>query len=158
MRCHQRGEGLIDVVWLLVSIAGLMWFASSWLPADAQDVQAVVTLAEKSPEAKADLAAALKAQPNPDRGDLAKMTERVNEILVTEQARVVTGNKDLKTPTQMKAEREAERKARAAVLDAKQWSSMSDDDKGEYILNHAPQVAMILGGMLLLAAIALRPF
>ena len=123
MKRNHKGASAWDVLWVLSIIIWIGWIASDYLPADAQSVQAVVSLSEKSPAAKAELASFLKVTPNPDRSDLAKITKQINEILVTETARQVTGDMTLKTPTELAAQQEVKQSAELASLNAKRRCS-----------------------------------
>jgi uncharacterized Zn finger protein len=150
MDTNQSGSSAWDVLWVLSIIVWLGWIASDFLPADADSVQAVVSLAAKSPAAKAELVAALKETPNPDRSDLNKIRKRVNEIIVTETAREVTGDTTLKTPTEMDSQRDRALAAREAKLESTSWESMSNEEKVQYL---SSKWAAVLGAMV--AAIAL---
>lgn len=102
------------VLFVIILLAFLSFIFYGYLPANAEEVNNTVKLASSNTQAKAEVAKALRQTPNPTRFDLARIDTRVEEIIVTETARVVTGNKYLTTPTEQKilAERqEAEQQA-----------------------------------------------
>lgn len=141
--------GAFDVWWLFYVIclcATFYFWGMDWLPADAADVQSVVALSEKSAIAKKQVVDALKANPNPSRGDLRRLRLSINDVLVTATAREVTGDATLKT----KAETEADESKQRAAVAAKPWKELDDGQKLERATSYAGfgviVIAIVLGG------------
>lgn len=92
----QEGQGTISLVLTLLvvgfSVAVLMSYFGA---ADVSDVQEVVAMAQRSPEARALVAETLKSNPNPSNGALRSLRSKVNDVLVTATAREVTGDASL---------------------------------------------------------------
>jgi hypothetical protein len=118
---------------VLVAAACLLWWLSG-APSKADKVQEVVSLAAKSPEAAAAVAESLKNNPNPSVVELHALRSHVNEILVTETARQVTGDKTIETPTERDAALKRQEVKRYEMLAAKPWAEMTFDEIAEYLL------------------------
>lgn len=132
----QSGGGAWDVLlWIAFVILAIWAWVPDLLPAEAADVQEVVAAAQPNDEARRVLVEALKATPNPTRGDLRKVQKQVNEILVTAKSREVTGDMALKSPTQQ-AQAEAARAAASMVqIEAKAWAEMSSEEVAIFIVS-----------------------
>jgi hypothetical protein len=144
MKSVQRGESTMSLLVSMAVIFGfLVWLLSDYMPADAEDLQAVISLAAPSPDAKSALATALKETPNPNRTELRHMRSRVNEIIVTETARVVTGDKTLETPSERNAANERLGAARLAAIESKAWSEMSGEERAAFLASKSYVVAAI---------------
>jgi hypothetical protein len=144
----------LDLTLVLCSawfVAALFWTLYDFLPADVNEVQAVVALAAPNAEAKAALAESLSKTPNPDRVDLRRMRRDVNEILVTETARTVTGDLSLQTPSALAAARARDYAERMAAIESRPWRQMSYAEQFAYV--SSPQclsgilfVLLVVGG------------
>ena len=106
-----------------------MWILFGYLPAEANDLQEVITLASGSSEAKGTLAKSLKENPNPSRSDLKGIRNRINEILVTEKSRAVTGDYSLQTPTALAESKKKSNASEASEPESKTWNQMTTDEK-----------------------------
>lgn len=134
MKSVQRGEGTLSVVISIALITGyLSWVLSDFLPAQAEDLQKVVLTAAASPDANAVVVESLKETPNPNRIELRHMRSRVNEIIVTETARKVTGDKALETPSERNATLERQAEVRLSAIESKAWGEMSNDERADYL-------------------------
>lgn len=139
MNSGQRGAGALDLLVTLALMLGIIfWVFSDYLPAHAEDLQAVIVLAEPSPVAKSVLAASLKDTPNPNRNELRRLRNRVNEIIVTEMARTATGDETLETPSERDASRAMQRAARLAAIESKAWGEMSNEERAEFLVSKWP--------------------
>ena len=145
MKSTQRGQGVLRLLFAMVLIFGTI-YVLQWdrMPAEPKDVQAVVALAEASPAAKAKVVAALEKTPNPDRSELRGLRSGVEEILVTEAARKLTGNMNLQTPTEAAALREKEETVRLAGIESKSWAEMSGDEQANYVVSKSVYVFVVL--------------
>jgi len=114
-------------------LACLFWMLSDYAPASAEDLQAVISTATPSPEAKSILAVALKETPHPNRAQLSNMRKRVNEVLVTESVRSLTGDQTLESPSVRAATREKAEEDRLASIESKAWTEMSNEERAEFI-------------------------
>lgn len=141
MKSSQRGDFTLWMSVVLMLGVGL-WTVYDLLPAEAEEVQAVVLHAQSNAEAKAALAASFAEIPNPDRIDLRRMRRQVDEILVTQTARAVTGDRSLQTPSALAAIREKEDAARMTAIEAKTWRHMSDDERIAF-LTSTPRLTLV---------------
>lgn len=154
----QKGQGSLSLlVSIVLVLCSLLWLLSDYLPAQADELKEVVSLAATSPEAKAAVVATLKQTPNPNRMELRHMRNRVNEIIVTDTARKVTGDTTLETPSERDASREREAVARLAAIESKPWSKMSNDERAEFL---ASKWSILLGAVLFVGfvLVSLRMF
>lgn len=122
---NQTGSSALSLLLSIGLVMGaLLWLLSDYLPADATDVQAVVASAASSQEAKKVLAEALKETPNPNRAALNRMRGRVNEVLGTETARAVTGDKSIESPSEREVRGRQEEAEIVARLTRTPWREM----------------------------------
>ena len=157
MKSLQRGGGAVRILVTLALLVGsLLLILPNWLPAQAEDLQTVIALAAPSAEAKAALSESLIKTPKPTVAQLGKMKSLVNEILVTETVRSVTGDGSLQTATVLAATQEADNKSRMMVIESKDWDQMSDIDRVIYILLFMPDALIILGVSFLFVNIIIR--
>lgn len=134
MKMTQRGGSTLSALVSAVLILGVLsWLLSDYLPASAEDLQAVVVLAGPSPAAKGALAALLKETPHPNRSELRDMRRRVNEVIVTEMARAITGDKTIEAPAERDAIRERQDVSRIAQLEVKSWGGMSNEERAHFL-------------------------
>jgi len=134
MRRHEQGSSTLSLLLsVMLVLGGLYWLLSDYLPADAEDLQSLVSLAAPSTEARNVLAASLKASPNPNRIALREMRRRVNDIVVTETARAVTGDKTLESAGERGARLKREEAARIARVQATPWGDLNGDDRAMVI-------------------------
>lgn len=140
-KSSQRGDFILwmSAVLMLVTVS---WTVYDLLPADVEEVQAVVVRARANAEAKAALATAFAEIPNPDRIDLRRMRRQVDEILVTETARALTGDRSLQTPSALAVIREKDDAAQMAAIESKTWRHMSDDERIAF-LTSAPRLTLV---------------
>lgn len=134
MKSEQRGSGTVSsLVLVALGIALLLMMVRDNSPAKPEDLQGVISLASINPEANAALAAALLETPNPSRADLDGMRDRVNEIVVTEIAKEVTGETTLQTPSVARATRELHQAQYLAALESKAWAEMSNQERIDFL-------------------------
>ena len=119
---------------VLISVT-LFLLLADHQPAESKDVQQLVALAEASPAAKAVVVSALEKTPNPDRGELRSLRKRVDEILVTEASRRLTGKADLQTPSDAAALREKQEAALLARAESKSWNELTEDEQAAYVVD-----------------------
>lgn len=81
----------------VVVLFGLYASAVCFGPADAQELQQIAASAAKSPDAKAAFVEYLLKNPSPNRLEAAEAKRLVNEVLVRDTARAVTGDPTIKT-------------------------------------------------------------
>lgn len=150
MKANQKGGSALGLALYLALVLGTLFlWISDHLPADAADVQALVSIAASNAEARKGLAETLKATPNPNRLELRKMHRRINDVMVTEVARQATGDKTLKTP----AERQAEAAARRSHLQTKPWSELSSGERMDRVLDYVLNSAgLVLGAIVFITA------
>lgn len=149
-RCRGTGSG--DVMLLLGIVAFAIWaWMPEFLPADAGDVKSLAAVAATTNESRAAFAAALKQTPNPSRAELRRMRTLVNDLLVTETAREVTGDATLKAPADVQQERASAEAARQAKLDAMAWREMSTEEQALWVASQWQHVlfalALVFGAM-----------
>lgn len=136
MKSTQRGQGVLRLLFAIVLIFGTIYvLQSDCMPAEPKDVQAVAALAETSPAAKAAVVSALEKTPNPDRGELRRLRKRVDEILVTEASRKLTGNMGLHTPSEAAALRDKQEAALLARTESKSWNELTEDEQAAYVVD-----------------------
>lgn len=141
----SRGTGSWDVILWLAIVALAIWaWVPDFLPADAGEVKSLAAVAAASNESREAFAAALKQTPNPTRAELRKMRTRVNELLVTETAREVTGDETLKAPADVQRDRSSAEAARQARLDAMAWREMSTEELALWVTSHWQHVLFAL--------------
>lgn len=139
----------------VVALAFLSLILYGYTPVDAVALKDTVKLASSNAEAKAVLAAALQKTPNPNHYELASMSIRVNEIIVTETARVATGDKTLVTPTEQKrineqqesmqqANRDKERETQLLKVKSKPLSDMTFHDFSVLFWSYMPTFLAIV--------------
>lgn len=142
----QRGDSSLSLLLSLALLFGGLYFVvSDYFPAQADDLQEVVSLASHSPEARAELTAALATTPNPNRKELRRIQYLINEIVVTETARSVTGDASIKSPAAMEADQKADFAARVAAISAKGWGEMTVDEKYDFLYSKLPIIIPTLG-------------
>lgn len=142
----QRGDSSLSLLLSLVLLFGCLYsVVSDYFPAQADDLQKVVSLASHSQEARAELAAALATTPSPNRKELRRIKYRINEIVVTETARSVTGDASIKSPAAMEASQKADFAARVAAIGAKGWGEMTVDEKYDFLYSKLPLIIPTLG-------------
>lgn len=151
----QQGVSTVDILLGVGFALCCLFLLSSQLPARVDDVKEVAAIAESSTQAKLEFAASLQKTPNPNRSELRAMRSRVNEILVTETARAVTGNDALNTPSQIDAARKKEEAASAIALGSKGWSDMNIGERVQYLYNQTPTIVGGLVGVLLIVGLLL---
>ena len=96
MRISQRGSSSVQALLGTVFIFGfLYWIAWDYMPSKAEDLQKVVSLAESHPKAKEALADLLKETPAPNNNQLKRIRSSVNEIVLLETSKKVTGDPSL---------------------------------------------------------------
>lgn len=132
MNSLQRGSGVLDLLALLLLMTLVLLVGSAYLPAEAEDLRAVIALAEPSPAAKAVLVASLKDTPNPTRAQLHRMKVRANEIVVAEMARTMTRDATIETPGQRSATPEL------AASQPKSWMELSNEERAEFLASNWP--------------------
>lgn len=148
LRSGQRGDSFVSfLVALALVVCSLYWLLSDYFPARAVDLQEVVALAGQNPAANVVLAASLKETPNPNRMELRRIRSHVNEVIVTEMARIVTGDKTIETPSERQANREREAVARTAALESKSFGEMSNEERAELVVSKWPIVLFGLVGI-----------
>ena len=129
----ERGNSLCGTFLGIILIFGsLFWVLADYLPAESADVQSLVVLAAPSTDAKKMLVDFLKASPNPNRGELRQIKTRIDEILVTETARTVTGDPTLESLTEREARSTKEKKLELARLQATPWAQMTKDEQAVF--------------------------
>ncbi|MDR2837752.1 MAG: hypothetical protein LBV49_04160 [Azonexus sp.] len=143
---RQQGNGALSfLLWAFcLSLSVSFLISYYYLPAEPKDVQEIVSLAATSPEAKAVVVASLKKTPNPKNSELNDLRSRVNEVIVTETARTITGDKTLETPSAREVSRERQETARLASIKSKTWAEMNNGERGEVIV---PILIGITGSM-----------
>lgn len=127
VHCENRQILLSAAITML--FFAILFIQPKYSPAEANDLQEVITLASESSEAKATLAKSLKENPNPSRSDLKEIRNRINEILVTEKSRAVTGDYSLQTPTALAESKKMSSATEAAELESKTWNQMTTEEK-----------------------------
>lgn len=113
MRKKHKGSisnALIAAV-LLFSLVMWVYGATKSEPAD---VKSVIALASGSEAATLILKAGLKSTPTPTVLELSKLRGAIEEQLVLEQARQLTGDKSLRAASVVEAEKKAEGQAQEA--------------------------------------------
>jgi len=133
MRSLQRFESSASLLlWNALVVASLFWLWSDYQQASAEDLQAVISMATPSPEATSLLAVALKETPRPDHAQLRDMRKRVNEALVAESMRSLTGDQTLESPSVRAAagvKKEWDRFREA-------WAEASNEKRIEFVASH----------------------
>ena len=141
----QRGASLLSFLLLVALLAvAFRWLLDDYLPASAEDLNAVVALADSSTAARTILVGALKETPNPNRGELRLLRSRMNEVIVTETARAVTGDKTIETPTERASARETQEASRIDQLAAKSWGEMSNEERAALAISRASLAVLVL--------------
>ena len=113
MKSAQMQRGGIGwlAVWAIAVTFMVVTFAYEWSPAPAEDVMALVTKAATSPGATAIVQEGLQRTPTPSHGELADLRTRVNERLVLDTARALTGDQSLRPASEVKEEERRRREA-----------------------------------------------
>lgn len=136
MNTRQKGEtSLTFIVSILLMIWGIYSIGSDLAPAKSEDVQALVATAESSQEAKAVLVEFMKKTPNPDVSDLRQIRKKIDNIINTETARKLTGDKSIETPNAREERIYNELEAARDAVRKKSFSQMSIDEVMVYLFD-----------------------
>ena len=100
---HQQGQ-VARWVCAIAATVFLLCLAYEAGPASPDDVKALVAKAEASPAAMAVLQEGLKNTPTPTRDELTDLREKVNERLMLETSRALTGDPSLRSSTEIKVD------------------------------------------------------
>lgn len=140
-------------IWCAVAIAVWEWVvAPELITADAAEVHALVAKAAPSTEATAVVAEGLKRHPQPTQGDLERMRADVNDVVLTQTARRVTGDPSVPTKAEKERARAAENEARRQRFEALRWDQMSAAERLQLTADRSPLIAFVL--LLLVVPIA----
>lgn len=82
------------VFWALI-------FSWDYSSASPEKVSAMIQKADKSPDAKAEVSAFLKVNPNPTNNDVSAINGKIDEFLVRDLARGQTGDATIQTKSQI---------------------------------------------------------
>ena len=132
MKTKQQGFGVFEVVFLVSMIILVIVFSYDYADASASDVAELTQLAQTSNEATSRLQSFLTNHPTPTNSELRAVRKDVNEAVVLEQSRKITGNAKLLSSAEiakqatLTAARNEERLKDA--LNAKSIPSMSPDE------------------------------
>jgi hypothetical protein len=129
---------------LAFTVAMGAWLAYDYLPADAGELASLVAQAQGTPRTKATVEAALKLEPTPNRLQLRKLKESVNEALMLDIAKKATNDTSLLSKEDREARDEDERMKRLDALEAKPITRMTADERGEYLVAKAPPIMVFL--------------
>ena len=114
-RMQRGGIGWL-VVWALAVTVLVLTILYEQSPAPAEDVKALASLAATSPQATAILQEGLKQAPTPSRRELADLMSQVNERVVLEASRTLTGDQSLRPTSEVKAEDRRRHEAEANAV------------------------------------------
>ncbi|MEK8034219.1 hypothetical protein AACH06_25615 [Ideonella sp. DXS29W] len=154
-RC--KGNAILNLIIFLSVILIVVEVIPDYLPADAADVQALSKAAASNEPAKAALVEALKANPNPSRGQLRQIKQHVDELLLVAASREVTGDATLPAPSELRA-RDAKLLAeRESQIQSKDWSGMTDEEK-TWFLEAKYGYALIFLSIILVPWVVLKAF
>ena len=103
----------------------------------ANDLEEVVKLAEQNDEAMVFVKQFLAKNPAPKNKDLSKLKSEINEIIVRDIARNVTGNKSLPSDSELelleKQEAQEKEKKILVLLESKPFLDMNQEEVSQYI-------------------------
>lgn len=104
-KANVRQTGWIgSAIFGVVCVGILLIWAAGFMPASQENVQAVVQSAQGNAEATAIVTSSLEKTPTPTITELGRIKDKVNEALVLETAKQVTGNPALKSHSQIQKE------------------------------------------------------
>lgn len=157
------------VVIFAIFLAYLSYLFYGYSPASAEDVNKTVKLASSSVEAKNVVSKEFSVTPNPNNFELDRINTRVEEIIVTETARVVTGNRALIAPTEKKliaeqkkseydAAQKIERERYVEELKSKSFVEMSFNEFIAWVLYYTPSMILFMVSALLAVLITSRAY
>ena len=157
------------IVVLAIIFACVSYVLYGYSPASADAVNETVKLASSSIDAKSVLSKELRNTPNPNNFELGRINSRVEEIIVTETARVVTGDPALMTPAEqelIEKRREANYQAVQRIkteeyiekVKAKSFVEMSYGEFIVLVLHYSPNIALVSFSILLMLNLILRVF
>jgi hypothetical protein len=121
MMTRNQGRAVVDFLMapLLLITLLIWWYSASQATPEA--VQAVVAQANASPAATAIVQAGLKATPTPTVSELNTIRHQVEERLVLETAKRVTGDQSLRASSEVHAEQENQAQARVGETLLNEW-------------------------------------
>jgi hypothetical protein len=130
-----KREGTITfLLGIFLFVGSLFWLLSDYRDAQAEDLQKVITTAADNVEANAVIAQALKASPNPNKIELRQLQKKVNEIIVTDLARKVTGDSTLKPPSANEANQSPKASDPLSAGKSKSWSELNSDERKNILI------------------------
>jgi len=103
-RRNKQTGSIGDVIFGIVFLVVALSFAHGSLTADPQAVQELAHSARNSPEALATIKATLEKTPTPTNRELRQLRDKVNDQILLQTSKEVTGNPDLKAAPQVQTQ------------------------------------------------------
>ena len=104
---HQQRGKVSGALLILVGDILILWVSWDLSPAPAADVKAVVEMVNEVPAARIKVQTFLANNPSPNNVELKNLKRDINDLVVLEEAKKITGNPDLKSSSEQQAETDA---------------------------------------------------